>query len=605
VTTLQGGVRPPREPASRPPVTLAAGVLFLLLVAASVGAFFVTTRLKRSTPVVQQLSFSRYVSPNGDGRKDRVRISFRTKRRDEVTVAIVNRGGDEVRALARDRELAAGRHSFRWNGRVAGGVPAADGEYRIEVGLRRQGRSITSPRKLFVDTTPPNPIVRYVSPASISPDGAGGGNRASLLFDGPVREQPRLLVYRTDRPGQPVVVARRTGTPDSHRLSWDGLVGTAGREHPAPTGNYMMVVRVRDAAGNAGPAGLPPVRGRFPGHPGVVVSYVSALGPLGPVLAGELARFSVRTDGRRYRWRVRRLGSHRTLDRGASRATTLRVRAPRGRSGLFLLELRVGERSYETPFAVQSERHQPVLVVLPTVAWQARNPLDANGDGFGDTLPEDDVVGLRRPFAGDGLPEGFSVREAPLLLFLDGERLRFDLTTDLALGDPRPPVRYRGILFAGPPRFYTRSGARLVRSYVEAGGRLGWIGTGGFTRSVSAAHAKLASPRGSERSNLFGERFQPARPPGSLTVLGDRIGFFSGTGGPFGPFPRLEEVQRLPPGGRLLASAGREAGRPAVAVYRHGKGVVARVGADGFSLAANSSTDSGRIMRRLWTLLAR
>jgi N,N-dimethylformamidase beta subunit-like, C-terminal/FlgD Ig-like domain len=606
VATLQGGARPSGEPASRRPVTLAATALFLLLVAASVGAFFLTTRLKRSTPVVQGLSFNRYVSPNGDGRLDRVRISFRTKRRDEVTVAIVNDDGDEVRVLARDRELTAGPHSFRWNGRVSGGVPAADGQYRVEVGLRRQGRSIISPRKLFVDTSPPTPVVRYVSPDSISPDGAGGSNSAGLLFDGPVREPPRLLVYRTDRPGRQVVVARRTGSRNSHRLSWDGLVGSSGSERPAPPGNYMMVVRVQDAAGNVGPAGLPPARGSLRGHPGVVVSYVSALGPLGPVRAGALARFSVRTDGRRYRWRLRRLGSGRTLERGASRATTLRVRAPHGRSGVFLLALQVGAHRYETPFSVQAEKRRPVLVVLPAVAWQARNDLDTNGDGFGDVLPEDDEVALHRPFAGNGLPEGFTAREAPALLFLDRERLRYDVTTDLALADPsaRPPVRYSGILFAGPPRFYSRSMAGLVRSYVEAGGRVAWLGTGGFTRSVAARKGVLASVRGSDRSNLFGERFHAGRPSGSLTVLGDTIGFFAGVAGPIGPFPALEEGQRLPAGDRLLASAGREGQRPSLAVYRHRKGVVVRVGADGFSVAANESPDAGRIMRMLWTLLA-
>jgi hypothetical protein len=364
---------------------------------------------------------------------------------------------------------------------------------------------------------------------------------------------------------------------------------------------------VQDAAGNVGPAGLPPVRGSFRGHPGVVVSYVSALGPLGPVRAGRLARFSVRTDGRRYRWRTRRLGSRRTLERGASRAGTLRVKAPHGRSGVFLLELRVGAHRYETPFAVQAAERRPVLVVLPAVAWQARNALDTNGDGFGDVLPDDDQVALHRPFAGEGLPEGFTAREAPLLLFLDRERLRYDITTDLALTDPsaRPPVRYRGILFAGPPRFYARSVAGLVRSYVDAGGRVGWLGTGGFTRSVEATQGMLGSVRGTERSNLFGERLQSGRPAGSLTVLGDRIGFFAGVGGPLGPFPRLEEGQRLPRGGRLLASAGREARRPSLAVFRDGKGVVARVGADGFSTAVNESPDAGRIMRRLWTLLAR
>ena len=53
-----------------------ARVVFLLLVAATVGAFFVTQRLKRSGPVVKRLATPLYISPNGDGRKDTARITF-------------------------------------------------------------------------------------------------------------------------------------------------------------------------------------------------------------------------------------------------------------------------------------------------------------------------------------------------------------------------------------------------------------------------------------------------------------------------------------------------------------------------------------------------
>ena len=328
-------------------------LVFVLLVVASVAAFFLTTRLKRSTPVVQQLKSSRYLSPNGDGRHDSSEISFRIKQSDEVTVTIVNADGDEVRALARDRDLSKGRHSFRWNGRATDGAVAADGEYRVKVGLRHQGRSVTSPRRIFVDTVPPTPIVRYVSPDAISPGGTG--DRARLRFDGPARVAPRLLIYRTDTP-RPRLVARRSGHPGSHELHWDGLVGGAGDRRPAAAGNYVMVARVQDAAGNVGPRGLPPARGRLPGHPGVRVEYLSARGPLEPVSSGSPVSFSVAAHGKRYRWRVRRLGSSHVLDRGSSRASTLHVTAPRGRSGVFLLRLHAGRHDYETPFAVQAKR---------------------------------------------------------------------------------------------------------------------------------------------------------------------------------------------------------------------------------------------------------
>ena len=45
----------------------------------------------------------------------------------------------------------------------------------------------------------------------------------------------------------------------------------------------------------------------------------------------------------------------------------------------------------------------------------------------------------------------------------------------------RPPIRYRAILFAGAPRYFASELGGLARSYVESGGRIAWLGTGGFT----------------------------------------------------------------------------------------------------------------------------
>ncbi len=581
--------------------------MFVLLVAASVGAFFLTTRLKRSTPLVQGLTFSRHLSPNGDGRHDVARIRFRTKREDEVTVAIVNEDGEDVRTLASDRLLPAGPHRFRWNGRIEGDGRAPDGEYRIRIALRRQGRGVTSPRKLFVDTRPPRPVVRYVAPDSISPDGVGSAERARLRFDGTSRATPRLLVYRTDV-SQPRVVARRDGRKGSNELTWDGHVNGAGGSRPAPTGNYLLLVRTRDAAGNVGPP-TPPTRRRVKGHPGLRVSYLSALAPPSPARAGDVVAFPVSSDGRRYRWNVRRLGSSRALERGSSSASTLRVRAPRGRSGTFMLRLRSGAHRYATPFAVQASRRRPVLVVLPETTWQARNDVDGDGNGFGDTLPEDRSVALRRPFA-RGLPPGFTAHSAPILSFLDRNGLRYDIATDLSLtaSSARPPIRYSGLLYAGPPRFFTGASGRLVRAYVDAGGRVAWVGTAGLTQPVQAAGDRISvarSPTARGLLNLFGEGLYDETATGPLTVLSDQIDFFRGVGGSFGPFIALEEREHPPPAARLLASAGREAERPALAVYRWRKGIVARIGADGFGSAADRDPDVARIMRRLWTLLSR
>jgi hypothetical protein len=585
--------------------------VFALLVIATVAAFFVTTRLKRSAPVVNSVTFARYLSPNGDGRRDYVDIAFRMKHPDEVTVSLMDSDGDEAVTLLRDVELGKGLHRIRWDGRLTGardGV-APDGVYRLRIGLRRQGRTVTSPRKLFVDTKPPRPIVRYVSPDAISPDGAGSGNSATLRFDGPSRRRPVLLVFRS-RSSSLSLVARRLGRSNSPLLRWDGKVGLGGQSRRAPSGNYLLMVRTRDAAGNAGPP-RPPTRVRVKGHPGVRVRYIEGRGPLRPVEAGSQVAFDISNDGRRYDWSMRRLGSSRAVKRGSSRARTLELRAPRGRTGVYLLTLRVGQHRYETPLAVQSRSHGRLLVVLPTLTWQARNDFDANGDGFGDLLPEDESVGLERPFAGRGLPPAFGAREAPLLLMLDRAHQPYDLTTDLELtervragGDP--VTSRRGLLFAGPPKFFSLEVARIARSHVRAGGRIAWLGTGGFTQPVGVRRQEAhVLPLRSAVRNALGERLRIDVRNAALTVLGDRIDFFAGGADVFGPFPALEPSERLPAGASLLAAAGHEAGRPSVVVYRQGKGVVARLGVDGFAQRALQSPDVARIMRRLWTLLSR
>jgi hypothetical protein len=569
-------------------------------VIATVGAFFVTTRLKRSTPVIEQLTFRRSFSPNGDARFDVALFAFRLRRTDEVTVSLVTRDGDEVRTLTRDVLLSGGkRHRFRWDGRTDAGRVARDGEYHLRVGLRRQGRTVTSGRKLFLDTRPPRPVVRYVTPDFFSPDGAGRANSVRLRFSGASR-RARLLVYRTDLP-RPRLVARRPIARGQSTLRWDGRL-MDGR--PAPTGNYLLVVRAQDAAGNVGPPRLPPGRGAE-GNPGVAVRYVAAVGPLRPVRAGALTRFEVLTDGRRYRWSVRRPGSRRALARGSSRRAGLTVRAPRGRSGIALLTVRAGSHRYTTPFGVRDRAPARVLVVLPAATWQARNPLETDGDGYGDVLPEVPDVGLRRPFAGTGMPPGFVPDQAAVLGFLRAEGYRFDLASDLGLARPGAAAlsRYRGVLFAGPPRFAPAGVRALLRSYLRVGGRVAWLGTGAFEWSVTTRRERLV--RGTHTPlRPLGERVQ-ARRAQPLAVLGDRVGFFRGAAAGLGPFGRLEESMGLPPGARPLASAGREADRPAIVVYRRGPGVVARVGVDRFGRALATSPDAARIMRRLWALLSR
>ncbi len=239
-------------------------LVFAALVVATFAAFFVTTRLKRAAPVVEQVTFRRSFSPNGDGRFDVALFSFRLRRSDDVTVSVVTRDGDEVLTLAEDVPLVRGRrHRFRWDGHNAAGRVAPDGEYSPAGRAAPPGPH----RHLVAQALPRHGAAqarRQVRVAGLDlARRRRRGNSATARFAGPTR-RARLLVFRTDLP-RPRIVARRDIPRGESTARWDGRVTGGG---PAPTGAYLLVVRAQDAAGNVGPRRVPPAPRRSARSPG-------------------------------------------------------------------------------------------------------------------------------------------------------------------------------------------------------------------------------------------------------------------------------------------------------------------------------------------------
>ena len=85
-----------------------ARVVFALLVAATFGAFFVAQRLKSAESVAEYTQLKRFFSPNGDGRRDVDRITFKVKEADELTVTD-RQPRRRARAAPRDRHRRAAR----------------------------------------------------------------------------------------------------------------------------------------------------------------------------------------------------------------------------------------------------------------------------------------------------------------------------------------------------------------------------------------------------------------------------------------------------------------------------------------------------------------
>jgi hypothetical protein len=172
---LTGPAPASRRPAGAEQGRLAA-VVFALLVLACFAAFFVIQRVKHTPTVLQRFeltaSFTPAAAGTGAGVGAEEHISFKLSHADQVTVTIINSAGDTVATLVRDRPLERYKQfSLRWNGHegsaqlyrtiytshghpillpVNQGRLAPAGEYRVRVAIRRQDRTVLSPRNFIL-----------------------------------------------------------------------------------------------------------------------------------------------------------------------------------------------------------------------------------------------------------------------------------------------------------------------------------------------------------------------------------------------------------------------------------------------------------------------
>jgi len=585
-------------------VTPLARVAFVLLVAATFAAFFVAQRLKSTPPVVQDLRAFPFFSPNQDGRFERTRLSFRLDRADDVTVAVVDRDGDALRTLVDDRGVRAGeRVRATWDGRDDSGERVPDAIYRYRVNLRRQGRSLVVPQNVRLDTTPPRPRVLSIGPESgrrpeLLP--TESGEPARIRFVAPGGRRVEVEVWRTDR-GPRRLTTLATGPVDARgfgRTSWDGTV----RGRRVGAGTFRVVVRSRDQAGNIGESRRD--RG------GITVRYLAAQPPMTPVGAGRPITVGVDARGERWSWALRRVGAPAPVRRGVrTRGGPFTVRAPRGLSGAFLFEARTRTRATRVPVAVDDARNRRVLVVLPAATWQGRNPVDDDGDGFPNTLERGVPVRLARVLARDGLPEGFTATEGPLLGFLDRERMRYDLTTDVALAGGRTGPQLagrRGVLIAGDERWLPGGLRRALRAFVAAGGALASFGTDSLRREVRLTPRRLLDPTPPAPTDAFGARLGPVqrRATDLLNLEDEALELFAGGNGRFANVGAWEETLGWTEADQVAAAVTQPAGRAVIVAARFGRGFVMRPGVPGFPRRLSSDTTSAELVRRMWTLLS-
>jgi flagellar hook assembly protein FlgD len=588
-----------------------AGVLFALFVVATGGAFFVTQRLKRSTPIVTRVFFQQWIGPSCHCQKDHRTLRFDLPKAQHVTVSLVNGAGEVVRNLAEDRYLTRGRHLFVWDGRDGNGVIVPDGPYRLRVGLRAEGRSVTAPRVINVDTRPPRPKIIAVTPATIVPGSTGTSGRARIRFRGPSNPPPQFAVWRTDS-GKAVQVAGFQGRRGRRTALWDGLVNGA----PAPEGSYAFSVTVEDRAGNKGssPPRLPPVKSQALRNGGVGVAYFTLQGPVVPVRPGAIARFTVGPLPHPVRWRLAPYGRGGVIRSGVSHGSRISVRIPANAdSDVYSLVATNGSRHAAWPLVVgNSGGAAPVLVVVPAMTWQGQNPVESSGDGWPDTLDGGDDVPLARGFLHGRPPSSVLTDTVATLEFLSHIRANYDLTTDVALAAGKTPAiaGHNGVLFAGSERWLTPKLNLQLRHFVSGGGTVVSFGEDALRRGVELQKGLLRNPTRRRRSDVFGERTSLfTSPEAPLVISQDKLGLFTGSDGFVGSFTRFERSVALDPKAALLSVGGRAtatgAEKPDFVAYTLGKGVVIRTGTDQWPAALQSSPEVAAATRKMWTLLSR
>jgi FlgD Ig-like domain len=611
--------------------------VFAALVVATIAAFFATQLLKSEFPLVIRFATKpAHFSPNGDDYRDETRVGFDLSEPAEVTFSVVDSEGNEVRRIVDEQTLAGdAKHRFGWDGRDDDGNVVPDGTYRMRVVRRDESRVIDSFKEIDVDTTPPRVRLASAEPSVITPAGEGQVPRVVVRFAGPANAAPEFRVFRTDDGPRPYVVRRFRGIPldgqgKTREGIWNGEV-SAGTEDtaPAPDGDYAFTVTVRDRAGNpaVAPAEIPSPRTAAP-RTGVSVRSFTLRGPLGVVRAGTVANLEVGPLDRSFDFVLSRFGSPEALRRGGRVGGRFRVGVPKDAvTGLHLVRVRAGSERAIWPLAVIGRPQtkaagdrgpDPVsgvgegglpLLVLPALTWQGLNPQDDDGDGFADTLRDARAVRLDRPFAGGGFPPRFGAEVAPLLRWLERERLGYNLTTDISMARGEPPLLgdAPGVAFAGRELWLPADLLRRLREYVAEGGRVASFGTDSFRRTVELEGERATGPSGPRRINAFGERtalLETSLAP--LSVFEDELGLFEGLSDLVGDFTSFEVSRGLAKPTEALTTAGRDPGEPAFMAFRLGDGWMLRTGTGqwaGQLEEAALSVEIPQVTKRIWRRL--
>ncbi len=178
-----------------------------------------------------------WLSPNGDGVRDATVVSFRTTRGAKIGLVFAAPNGTTVRRVALG-SLAAGRHSWSWNGANAAGTKVADGRYTCTLTAVNAAGTVAVPVRAYVDTAPP-----------VAAWGSGFvkvklGKQLKAVYSLADNESPTVAV---------TIVARSSSGAQVASVSRPAAAVGAGQKwafKPKARGRYTVLLRAVDRAGN-------------------------------------------------------------------------------------------------------------------------------------------------------------------------------------------------------------------------------------------------------------------------------------------------------------------------------------------------------------------
>jgi hypothetical protein len=259
-------------------------IVLVGLLVATAAAFAVTERLKLTkspiadTKVTPKPSFS----PTCGCSKGKARISVRLRRADDVTVQILDSKRRVVRGLVDGIHASRGFSEFRWDGRTNGNVIAPDGDYRAEIHLANQHRTIVLPNPIRLDTKPPEIAKASLNREVFSPDDDHQADFVRITYT--LSKAAHVNLYLGSKR---ILRTKQHGTKGSFSWSGGGL---------AP-GSYGLQIGAVDAAGNS-----TPIAKRF--RIRVRLRFIALASKRIVARAGSRFSIGVSTDAKRYAWKL-------------------------------------------------------------------------------------------------------------------------------------------------------------------------------------------------------------------------------------------------------------------------------------------------------------